>query len=112
EALKMCLDYDLWWRLSRLGPIDFLPELVACSREHESTKTRLHQDWLYEEVFAVLRRHRGYVPWRWCVSEAAHAWRRAHGGARAGGLLGWVGLGCRAGARYGGGKGPLARPWV
>src|SRR5262249_23882326 len=32
EALKLCLDYDLWWRLSRLGPIDFLPELVACSR--------------------------------------------------------------------------------
>jgi hypothetical protein len=38
----MYLDYDRWWRLSKLGLIGFLPELVACSRDHEATKTRAH----------------------------------------------------------------------
>jgi GT2 family glycosyltransferase len=80
ESLHMCLDYDLWWRLSKLGPIGFLPEFVASSRDHEATKTRAHQDRLYQEAFAVLRRHLGYVPWRWCLSEAAYAWRTAGSG--------------------------------
>jgi GT2 family glycosyltransferase len=88
ERLHMCLDYDLWLRLSKLGDIGYLPELVACSRDHEATKTRLHQDRLYEEAFAVLRRHLGHVPWQWCVNEAAYAWRSAHEGQRVTGLTG------------------------
>src|SRR5207247_1397187 len=105
EGLHMCLDYDLWWRLSRLGPIAFLDELVACSRDHEDTKTRGHQDRLYEEAFAVLRRHLGYVPWRWCLHEAAYRWRVAHGGQRATGL-GQLICGWRAAHRHAQVNGP------
>ena len=96
----MCLDYDLWWRLSRLGAITFLPEFVSCSRDHEATKTRLHQDRLYEEAFIVLRRHLGHVPWQWCASEAAYAWRRAHGGQRASGLISRLICAWRGATRY------------
>lgn len=86
ESLHMCLDYDLWWRLSKLGPIGYVREFVACSRDHEATKTRARQDRHYAEAFAVLRRHLGYVPWRWCLNESAYRWRVGHGGARAAGL--------------------------
>ena len=83
ESLSVSLDYELWWRLSRTGTLDFVPELVACSRDHESTKTRRQQDRMYAESFQALRRHLGYVPWRWCLSEAAYRWRTAHDGRRA-----------------------------
>lgn len=51
-SLHMCLDYDLWWRLAELGPIGFLPEPLACSRDHDhgATKTRALQDRLYAEA--------------------------------------------------------------
>lgn len=83
EALHMCLDYDLWWRLSGLGLIEYLPEFVACSRDHPATKTRTGQSLLYREAFAVLRRHVGYVPWPWCLHQSAYGWRATHGGQRA-----------------------------
>jgi GT2 family glycosyltransferase len=87
ESLHMCMDYDLWWRLSRLGPIGFVSRTVACSRDHASTKTRAHQDRLYREAFAVVRRHVGYVPWRWCANRAAFEWRAAHDGRRPAGIV-------------------------
>jgi GT2 family glycosyltransferase len=100
ESLHMCLDYELWWRLSRIGPIGYLPELIACSRDHPGTKTRANQDRHYAEAFAVLRRHLGYVPWRWCLREAAHAWRAAHDGRRASDVRGQLVCGLRAVRRY------------
>jgi GT2 family glycosyltransferase len=97
ESLHICLDYDLWWRLAAVGPIGFLEEFVACSRDHGATKTRTQHDLLYREAFMVLQRHLGYVPWRWCLSECAYAWRMAHGGQRANDLksqwrCGWCAL--------------------
>jgi hypothetical protein len=100
ESLHMCLDYDLWWRISKLGPIGSLDDVLACSRDHAATKTRGHQDRLYEEAFPVLLRHLGYVPWQWCASETAYAWRRDHGGERANGPLALGACAWRAGARY------------
>jgi GT2 family glycosyltransferase len=100
ESLHMCLDYDLWWRLSNLGPVGYIRQFVACSRDHEATKTRAHQDRLYPEAFSVLQRHLGYVPWSWCLSEAAYAWRAAHGGERAAGFLSQFTCGSRAAHRH------------
>jgi hypothetical protein len=100
ESLHMCLDYDLWWRLSELGPLGFLPEIVACSRDREATKTRAHQDRLYEEASPLLRRHLGRVPLGWCVNERAYSWRTAHGGQRAAGLVSPAICGYRALARH------------
>ncbi len=100
ESLHMCLDYDLWWRLSKLGPIGFLREFVACSRDHEASKTRVFHDRLYDEAFALLRHHLGHVPWRWCVNEAAYAWRRGHAGERASDAWSFLICGWRAVRQY------------
>jgi len=100
-SLHMCLDYDLWWRLSALGPIGYLGgRPLAASRDHDLTKTRGFQDRLYAEAFAVLRRHIGYVPFSWCLSEAAFRWRAAHGGRRASDPLSQLVCVWRAAARH------------
>jgi GT2 family glycosyltransferase len=106
ESLHICLDYDLWWRLSKLGPIGFFPEPIACSRDHEATKTRGGQDRLYREAFGVLIRHLGYVPWPWCLHESAYAWRAAHGGRRAADPLSRLACVWRAATRYARTNGP------
>lgn len=100
ESLEMCMDYDLWWRLSKVGPIGFLEEFVACARDHSATKTQTQKNRMYQEAFEVLRRHLGYVPWRWCLSEAAYAWRTDHGGQRAQNLRSQVLCVYRALRRY------------
>jgi GT2 family glycosyltransferase len=100
DALHMCLDYDLWWKLSAVGPIGYLDEVLAASRDHEATKTRGRQDLLYEEAFRVVRRHWGRVPWRWCLSEAAYRWRASHGGRRASGPAAQFLCGTQAVVRY------------
>jgi GT2 family glycosyltransferase len=100
ETLHMCLDYDLWWRLCGLGPIGFVDAVLACSRDHDATKTRTRQDRHYEEAFRVLRRHLGYVPWRWCVSETAYRWRQSHHGERVRGAMNVAVCGWRAVSRY------------
>jgi GT2 family glycosyltransferase len=107
ESLHICLDYDLWWRLSKLGPIGYLSEPIACSRDHAATKTRAGQDRLYREAFGVLLRHLGYVPWRWCLHESAYAWRVAHGGRRAADPLSRLACVCRAANRYARTNGPI-----
>jgi hypothetical protein len=48
----------------------------------------------------VLQRHLGYVPWRWCLSECAYAWRTAHGGRRANDLMSQLHCGWHALRRY------------
>jgi GT2 family glycosyltransferase len=100
ESLQMCLDYDLWWRLAKVGTIGYLDEFVACSRDHEATKTRTQQDQLYREAFIVLQRHLGYVPWSWCLHEKAYAWRLTHGGERVTGLRNQLSCVCHALSRY------------
>ena len=69
-ALDMCFDYDLWWRLSKVGPIGYLPEQVAGSRDHGETKTRTRRARYFAEATAIVRRETGRVPWHWYISEA------------------------------------------
>jgi GT2 family glycosyltransferase len=69
--LHMCFDYDLWWRLAGLGTIGYVDRaVVAASRDHEATKTRTRRAEYFHEGIQVVRRHRGRVPWHWCISEA------------------------------------------
>jgi len=63
--LFMCMDYDLWWRLSEQGDLVYLPIYLAASREHEYSKTSQYQIENFLEVFKVLKTYRGYVPFSW-----------------------------------------------
>jgi GT2 family glycosyltransferase len=69
-SLHMCFDYDLWWRLARVGPIGFVDTVVAASRDHSATKTRQRRQEYFREAIALVRRETGGVPWHWCISEA------------------------------------------
>jgi GT2 family glycosyltransferase len=70
-ALHMCFDYDLWWRLSQLGPIGYVGDaVVAASRDHAATKTRTRRAEYFKEAMGIVRRETGRVPWHWCISEA------------------------------------------
>jgi hypothetical protein len=71
ERLHMCFDYDLWWRLSKLGEIGYMPgALVAGSRDHAATKTRVRRAEYFREGMQIVRDETGHVPWHWCISEA------------------------------------------
>lgn len=69
-ALDMCFDYDLWWRLARLGTIGYIDQLLAASRDHGETKTRGRRATYFAEAKRIVRRERGAVPWHWYISEA------------------------------------------
>jgi GT2 family glycosyltransferase len=69
-SLHMCFDYDLWWRLARIGPIGYVDGLIAASRDHAATKTRQRRQEYFREAIALVRRETGGVPWHWCISEA------------------------------------------
>lgn len=69
-SMHMCFDYDLWWRLSRLGTIGHVDRMVAASRDHRDTKTRRHRVEYFREATSIVRRETGSVPWHWYVSEA------------------------------------------
>ena len=75
-SLEMCFDYDVWWRLSRLGEIGYLDAVVAASRDHGETKTRRRRTQYFREATAIVRRETGAVPWHWYISEALE--RRVH----------------------------------
>jgi GT2 family glycosyltransferase len=75
-SLEMCFDYDLWWRLGRLGKIGYLDAVVAASRDHGETKTRRRRTQYFREATAIDRRETGAVPWHWYISEALE--RRVH----------------------------------
>jgi hypothetical protein len=38
-TLKCCMDYDLWHRLCRLGPVGHIPAFMSGLRDHSETKT-------------------------------------------------------------------------
>ena len=73
--LKMALDYDLWWRLYRLGgPLGFVDEDVAVNRNHDATKTRIHRRLHYKEAMETVRRHHGHVPLKWWLAQPYAVW--------------------------------------
>ena len=74
ERLQCCLDYDLWFRLARQGPLVFHDRLVAASRTHAATKTSSRRLRALVEAGRVLRTHTGSASWRWSVKWMVHRW--------------------------------------
>jgi len=67
EALHFGMDYDLWWRLARIGSIGFVDTVVAQFREHRETKTRSRYDEALAAAIAIVKRYCGYVPLLWAA---------------------------------------------
>ncbi|MHB8636579.1 MAG: glycosyltransferase family 2 protein [Fimbriimonadaceae bacterium] len=63
-------DWDLYFRVAKLGPIRFEPRLALCYRVHEGNSSNNY--WrIYKNALRVYRRHRAYDPrfngarWMW-----------------------------------------------
>ncbi|HET7731195.1 MAG TPA: glycosyltransferase family 2 protein [Usitatibacter sp.] len=77
-ALRMTMDYDLWWRLYRAhGTPVFVDAFVAVNRVHDATKTATQRRLHYREAIAVVRRHYGRVPLKWWLAQPYAVWYRA-----------------------------------
>jgi glycosyltransferase involved in cell wall biosynthesis len=62
ESLNYVMDYDYWLRIDRAGGlIRHVPTVLANSRLHPATKTLSQRRKIYGEIFAVCKRHGGYV---------------------------------------------------
>jgi glycosyltransferase involved in cell wall biosynthesis len=72
QSLRTAYDYDLWIRLSRLGPFRHIERVLAYSRMHGSNKTLSQRKLVFEEAMEVLRRHFGYVPMQWVLGYMAY----------------------------------------
>ncbi|WP_347927682.1 glycosyltransferase family 2 protein [Pseudomonas helvetica] len=74
----MAMDYDLWWKLYRLGgPLRFLNEFVAVNRDHGDTKTNTRRVAHYTEAMAVVRKHHGKLPLKWWLFQPYAVWFKA-----------------------------------
>lgn len=68
ESIQTCIDYDLWWRLSKIGRIGYLEQFLACARDHSRSKTRMQRKVVNDEAVTILLRHWGMVPRNWCMA--------------------------------------------
>ena len=66
--LQMCLDYDMWIRLSREYPFTYVDAVIGNTRIYDQTKTSQCQDRHLLEGIYILNQHYGLVPRPW-VSE-------------------------------------------
>jgi glycosyltransferase involved in cell wall biosynthesis len=64
-SLHYAFDYELWIRLSRVGPFATIPVRLAKSRMHGENKTLGARKQVFQENICILRRHYGYVPVNW-----------------------------------------------
>lgn len=72
------MDYDLWIRLAKLGPLIYQPRLWANFRLHSTGKSIARDDRCYPEMLRVYRREVGGGPsWlalRWYLRRLVYAW--------------------------------------
>lgn len=57
--LKWCMDWDLWIKIGKRYRIDYIPQLLANSRLHNSTKTSTGGLRRFNELVSLLREHSG-----------------------------------------------------
>lgn len=72
ESLQFCMDYELWYRLSRRFPPVYLPRHLANSRMYSENKTLGQRRAVHWEIALMWRRRLGEVPSSWVFS-LAHA---------------------------------------
>ena len=72
-ALLLTFDYEFWMRLSRVHKLQRIGETLADSRMHSANKSLGRKQEVFRETFQILRRHYGYIPFRWVYSFLCHA---------------------------------------
>lgn len=73
ETLNFAMDYDFWLRVaSDRNAFAFVPEVWAQSRMHPANKTLGQRERVYTEIFEVLNRRTGYVPFTWVHAYAGY----------------------------------------
>ena len=72
RALRYCMDYDLWIRLSREFPAVHVEEYLACSRIHSETKSQRELTAMFAEIERVTARAYGVAPRNWAVASMIH----------------------------------------
>ena len=70
-SLRFAMDYDLWLRLAERYPVCYVSTTIATSRMHLANKTLSSRMGVYREIFQVVRRARGYVPYEWWAGYAS-----------------------------------------
>ncbi len=58
-ALHWAMDYDLWIRLSAMGPLAYTPSRLAQMRLYPEAKTGRGDQAMFREILEVVRRHGG-----------------------------------------------------
>ena len=71
-SLQFAFDYDLWIRLARRHSMLKLDARLAASRMHRENKTLGARRRVFTETIAILRKHYGYVPFRWVHAYASY----------------------------------------
>ncbi|NLL77144.1 MAG: glycosyltransferase [Clostridiales bacterium] len=69
ERLKMCLDYELWIRLSKKYEFGYLEEYIGNTRMYENTKTSTMQSVHLDEAICILNKQYGKVSVNWIYSK-------------------------------------------
>ncbi len=75
ESLHHTMDYDYWLRLAARYPrskMRFLDRELAGCRMHADAKTVAGWTRALDEIFALVKRHTGYVSLWWCVAKWDH----------------------------------------
>jgi glycosyltransferase involved in cell wall biosynthesis len=70
DRLQLCLDYEFWIRLGKHFTFRFLDCHLANSRVYQGNKTISRRAGVYEEAFAVVKRHFGWLPLSWALGKA------------------------------------------
>jgi glycosyltransferase involved in cell wall biosynthesis len=74
-SFQFAMDYDLWVRLAKFGPLTYHPRLWANFRLHGQGKSTTLDDRCYPEMLRVYRRTVQPRPaWRWAISPLALRW--------------------------------------
>jgi GT2 family glycosyltransferase len=82
ERLHFSLDYDLWWRLHRIGArFRRIETDVAAARHHPAAKSFVFARAQYAEAKAVVLRHTGSLPLIWRLHEPLSVGARTGGAA-------------------------------
>jgi glycosyltransferase involved in cell wall biosynthesis len=75
ESLHHTLDYDYWLRIGARFPrskMRFLDRELAGCRMHADAKTVAGWSRALDEIFALVKKHTGYVSLWWCVAKWDH----------------------------------------